>query len=75
MSYAPLDRIGSRPMVVSVSGTAAGSSATSVAPSTVPGIDYIRNARLFRGMAFSIEERQALGKTNYLLCYFKVLLK
>jgi hypothetical protein len=29
----------------------------------VTGMDYLRNPRLFKGMGFSLEERQALGKS------------
>lgn len=58
MSYKPLDRIGSRPMATKVTADRG----TSVAPSTVPGMDYLRNPKLFKGMGFSLEERQALGK-------------
>eukprot|EP00094_Tigriopus_californicus_P002282 TCALIF_02203-PA protein Name:"Similar to ME1 NADP-dependent malic enzyme (Anas platyrhynchos)" AED:0.12 eAED:0.12 QI:0/0.75/0.6/0.8/0.5/0.4/5/79/652 len=57
MSYKPLDRIGSRPMATRVTADRG----TSVAPSTVPGMDYLRNPKLFKGMGFSLEERQALG--------------
>ena len=32
-----------------------------VCPATISGLDYIRNPRLFRGMGFTLEERQALG--------------
>jgi len=47
-----LDRIGARPV---------GSTQDSVCPSTTAGLDYIRNPRLFKGMGFSLDERQALG--------------
>ena len=30
-------------------------------PATISGLDFIRNPRLFRGMGFTLEERQALG--------------
>merc|ERR550519_182711 len=30
-------------------------------PATISGMDFIRNPRLFRGMGFTLEERQALG--------------
>ena len=32
-----------------------------VCPATISGMDFIRNPRLFRGMGFTLEERQALG--------------
>merc|ERR1712142_310443 len=47
-----LDRIGARPV---------GSTHDNVCPSTTAGMDYIRNPRLFKGMGFSLDERQALG--------------
>merc|ERR1719232_1576513 len=47
-----MDRLGSRPV---------GSSHDNVCPSTTSGMDYIRNPRLFKGMGFSLDERQALG--------------
>ena len=37
------------------------SEAFTVTPGQVTGIDYLRNARLYKGLAFSIEERQTLG--------------
>jgi malate dehydrogenase (oxaloacetate-decarboxylating)(NADP+) len=30
-------------------------------PSKVTGIDYLRDPKLFKGMAFSLDERQTLG--------------
>ena len=32
-----------------------------VVPSMVNGLDYLRDPKLFKGMAFSLEERQTLG--------------
>merc|ERR1719312_836705 len=37
------------------------SNATAVIPSMVTGMDYLRDPKLFKGMAFSLEERQTLG--------------
>jgi len=35
----------------------------------VTGMDYLRNPKLFKGMGFTLEERQALGKLKFLgLC-------
>merc|ERR1719431_433112 len=34
---------------------------TEVVPSMVTGMDYLRDPKLFKGMAFSLEERQTLG--------------
>jgi len=50
------DRLGHWPMVRYNSGET-----TSMFPSTVSGMDHIRDPRLFKGMGFTIEERQALG--------------
>ena len=35
--------------------------ASDVVPSMVSGLDYLRDPKLFKGMAFSLEERQTLG--------------
>ena len=35
--------------------------ASDVLPSLVSGLDYLRDPKLFKGMAFSLEERQTLG--------------
>jgi len=37
------------------------SMATEIIPSMVNGMDYLRDPKLFKGMAFSLEERQTLG--------------
>ena len=50
-----LDRIGTRPI---------GQSKDTVCHSMVTGMDYLRNPRLFKGMGFTLEERQALGKST-----------
>jgi len=47
-----MDRIGARPV---------GGTHDSVCPSTTAGLDYLRNPRLFKGMGFNLDERQALG--------------
>jgi hypothetical protein len=52
--YKALDRIGQSPN----SG-----SKDAVCYAMVTGMDYLRNPRLFKGMGFSLEERQALGKS------------
>jgi len=44
----PVDRLGSRGL-------------SDVVPSQVTGMDYLRDPKLFKGMAFSLEERQSLG--------------
>merc|ERR1711892_644470 len=41
--------------------TGARSMASDVVPSLVSGLDYLRAPKLFKGMAFSLEERQTLG--------------
>ena len=52
-----MDRVGTRPNnLKSVKNVH-----NNVCPTTSSGLDYLRDARLFKGMAFSLEERQALG--------------
>jgi len=55
-----MDRLGARPMVRKQS-CAQGGDSTNVVPSQVSGLDYLRDPKLFKGMAFSLEERQTLG--------------
>jgi hypothetical protein len=61
-NYRAMDRLGARPNVRAASTK---SDKSSICHSTVAGMDYIRNPRLFKGMGFSLEERQALGELNY----------
>ena len=51
--------------------TRAGS--TDVAPALVSGIDYLRDPKRFKGMAFSLEERQTLGIHGLLPARIKTL--
>ena len=58
-----MDRIGAKPVFRrGKSFFTKGTNVDNVCPSMTAGLDYIRNPRLFRGMAFTIEERQGLGK-------------
>merc|ERR1712142_262430 len=54
-----MSRQGSKPRVVVPNR--AKSDGPAVAPGQVSGIDYLRDPKLFKGMAFTLEERQALG--------------
>jgi len=53
-----MDRLGARPLASSSQGA---DFSFSKAPNMVSGIDYLRDPKLFKGMAFSLEERQTLG--------------
>ena len=55
---AQMDRLGARPLASSSQGA---DFSFSKAPNMVSGIDYLRDPKLFKGMAFSLEERQTLG--------------
>ena len=55
-----MDRIGARPLVRRGSSSQ-GSEGFTVVPGKVSGMDYLRDPKLFKGMAFRREERQTLG--------------
>jgi len=52
-----MDRLGARPLVRSSQN----GEGFTVVPSQVSGMDYLRDPKLFKGMGFSLEERQTLG--------------
>uniref|UniRef100_A0A0K2TKS9 Malic enzyme n=2 Tax=Lepeophtheirus salmonis TaxID=72036 RepID=A0A0K2TKS9_LEPSM len=52
MENLQMDRIGTRPPL---------NRHNDICHGTIPGLEYIRNPKLFKGMGFTIEERQALG--------------
>jgi len=52
-----MDRVGARPYIRKQDGRAH----DNVCLTAVSGMDYLREPRLFKGMAFSLEERQTLG--------------
>jgi len=48
-------------------------SSTDVAPNQISGIDYLRDPKRFKGMAFTLEERQTLGIHGLLPARIKTL--
>jgi len=54
-----MQRQGSRPRLVVPNRQK--SDSNGIVPGQVTGIDYLRDPKLFKGMAFSLEERQTLG--------------
>jgi len=59
-SETQLNSKGSKGVVMSHPSRAK-SSAPAIIPSMVSGMDYLRDPKLFKGMAFTLEERQTLG--------------
>jgi len=55
-----MDRIGARPLLRRDSGIVM-EGKLNVTPGLVTGMDYMRDPKLHKGMAFSLEERQTLG--------------
>ena len=53
-----MDRVGARPLMRK---TLEGKFHDNICLTTSSGMDYLREPRLFKGMAFNLEERQALG--------------
>jgi len=62
-----LDRIGARPFATSHSSE----EVFTVVPGQVSGMDYMRDPKLFKGMGFTLEERQTLGIHGLLPPRFK----
>ncbi len=59
--YRAMDRLGARPTLSARASSSNSKTDSAVCPGTVTGMDYLRNPRLFKGMGFSLEERQSLG--------------
>jgi len=58
---ASMQRQGTRPRLVVPNRAKSDCQTRVVAPSQLTGMDYLRDPKLFKGMAFTLEERQALG--------------
>lgn len=56
-----------------IQSSRAKSNVTAIIPSQVTGMDYLRDPKLFKGMAFTLEERQTLGIHGLLPPRFKSL--
>lgn len=60
-SATSMQRQGSKPRLVVPIRSKSDQLDRFVAPSMLSGMDYLRDPKLFKGMAFTLEERQALG--------------
>lgn len=60
-SATTMQRQGSKPKLVIPVRSKSDQHDRFVAPSQLSGMDYLRDPKLFKGMAFTLEERQALG--------------
>ena len=56
MTSQEIDCFGPKPLL-----NCRGKKVENVCPAMTVGMDYIRNTRLFKAMAFNLEERQRLG--------------
>jgi len=73
LSGSPVVLVQPSPINGSAVQSGARASSTDVAPNQVTGMDYLRDPKRFKGMAFTLEERQTLGIHGLLPARIKTL--